>query len=88
MPDDMIDLTIEGNPGEEFQIWYRGDRDSEEEDPAPIVYTGNLGEDGKVTVSVPRAYLVLGKPVRRGAIPLELYREQGNAATVRLSASD
>ena len=85
MANEKIDLTIEGEPGEEVQIWYRGDRDRdpEEGDPAPIVYTGKLGPDGRVTVSVPRAYLILGRPVRRGGTPLALHSETGRSKTVR-----
>jgi hypothetical protein len=74
-----IALTIEGEPGEEIQIWYRGDRETGE---APIVYTGTLGPDGRVTVSVPRAYLLLGRPVRRGGKVLGLHNETGAQITV------
>jgi hypothetical protein len=84
METETISLTIEGKPGQDVQVWYRGDRDSESEDPAPIVYTGKIGADGSVTISVPRAYLVLGTPVRRGGIPLELHREEGASKTVRM----
>lgn len=80
-----IELTIEGQPGEEFQIWYRGGRgDTKNADLAPIVYTGKLGQDGRLTISVPRAYLLLGRPVRRGGIPLALHRESGSTKTARL----
>ena len=76
-----ISLTVEGNPGEDFQVWYRGDRETGE---APIVYTGKIGTDGSATVPVPRAYLVLGRPGRRDGVPLELHLESGASKTVRL----
>jgi hypothetical protein len=70
------ELTIEGTPGEEVQIWYRGSSDTEQGDPAPIVFTGRLGSDGRVTVVVPQAYLVVGKPNRRGGMPLDMVRQR------------
>jgi cellulose biosynthesis protein BcsQ len=78
---DGISLTIEGDPGEDVQVWFRGDRETGD---APIVYTGKIGSDGRVVVSVPRAYLMLGRPVRRGGIPLDLQNEKGSTRTVRL----
>jgi hypothetical protein len=79
-----ITLIVEGEPGDDVQIWYRGDRDADTVDPAPIIYTGRFGSDGRVTVSVPRAYLVLGRPVRSGAIPMALMNETGPTKTIRL----
>jgi hypothetical protein len=82
-----LSLTIEGEPGEEVQVWYRGDRDADSGDPAPIVYTGTLDADGRVTISVPRAYLVLGTPVRRNGMPLDLQGEKANNKTVRMKTT-
>ncbi len=81
MAKDEISLTIEGEAGQEFQIWYRGNQDAGE---APIVQTGKLGADGRLTVQVPRAYLLLGKPVRAEGVPLDLQQEAGASRTVRL----
>jgi hypothetical protein len=82
---EQISLTIEGEPGQEVQVWYRGDRESEE--PAPIVYTGKLDEKGSLTITVPRAYLLVGSPTRRGGIPLQLGGEDGPSKTVRLTST-
>lgn len=85
-----IYLTIEGEPQREVQVWYRGSGaavDSEEngsDNPAPIIFTGKLGADGRVTVRVPRAYLCIGSPERRDCVPLRLNEESGNTASVRL----
>jgi hypothetical protein len=81
MEADKIQLTVVGEPGEEIQIRYRGDRETGE---APVVYTGNLGPDGRVTIPVPRAYLVLGGSARTGVTPLELHDEKESARTVHL----
>lgn len=81
MAADEIGLTIEGEAGQDFQIWYRGDRETGE---APIVQTGKLGADGRLTVRVPRAYLLLGKPVRAEGVPLDLQQEAGTSRTVQL----
>lgn len=83
MATEDIELIIEGEPGEEVQVWYRGDRDRDpgEGDPAPLVYTGNIGSDGSLTISVPRAYLVLGRPVRRSALVMELHLEEKSTKT-------
>jgi hypothetical protein len=85
VPVENIDLTIEGKPGDEVQVWYRGDREIEEGDLAPIIYTGRIGSNGRVIVSVPRAYLVLGRPVRQTVTTLPLHEETAAAKTVRLS---
>ena len=85
--DQHISLTIEGEPGQEVQVWYRGDRDSDSDDPAPIVYTGKLDSDGRVTVQVPRAYLVVGFPTRRGGVPAPLHEETGDSKTIRLTSA-
>lgn len=86
MPSETIELTIVGGPGEEVQVWYRGNMGDDPDlgDPAPIVYTGKLGIDGRVTISVPRAYLVLGRPVKRAALPLPLHEEIAASKTVEL----
>src|SRR5829696_4612528 len=81
-----IYLTIEGDPGQEVQVWYRGDQSADMEDPAPIIFTGLLGEDGRITVRVPRAYLCIGYPVRRGCQPHRLDEADGDSVTVRLAA--
>ncbi|MDQ6788651.1 MAG: hypothetical protein M3033_17750 [Acidobacteriota bacterium] len=82
-----IYLTVEGEPGQEIQIWYRGDRDDDSGDPAPIVFTGKLGADGRVTIRVPRAYLCVGFPERRACQPLELFNEKGDSFTVRFDVA-
>lgn len=82
-----IYLTIEGEPQKEVQVWYRGDRDVDSEengDSAPIVFTGKLGVDGRITVRVPRAYLCVGSPERRGCVPIQLNDEAGDSVTVRI----
>ncbi|HEY4647690.1 MAG TPA: hypothetical protein VIG95_01235, partial [Gemmatimonadales bacterium] len=80
-----IELTVEGSPGQEFQIWFRANPDSQSLGYfAQIVYTGEVGPQGSVTISVPRAYLMLGKPVRRAGEPLDLSNEQGPSKTVKL----
>jgi Novel STAND NTPase 1/PASTA domain len=77
----QITLVVQGRPGDDVQVWYRGDRDKGE---APIVFTGKIGPDGRVVLSVPHAYLVLGRPVRRGGIPLMLTNETQPIVTVQL----
>ncbi|HET9767520.1 MAG TPA: hypothetical protein VFS60_11775 [Thermoanaerobaculia bacterium] len=86
MPGDTIKLTIEGPPGETVQVWHRGNAGDDPElgDPAPIVFTGEICDDGRVTIEVPRKYLVLGRPTKRGALPMRLDLEQGEAKTVQL----
>jgi hypothetical protein len=74
-------VTVEGRPGEDVQVWYRGDRETGE---APIVFTGKLGPDGRIDIPLPRAYLLLGRPNRRGGIPLALDKETQSAITVKL----
>ena len=84
MPVENIDLTIEGAAGDQVQVWYRGNQGSDDPDPAPIIYTARIGTNGRVIVSVPREYLALGRPVRRGATPLDLREEKAASKTVRL----
>ena len=79
-----IYLTIKGEPGREVQVWYRGDRDSESADPAPVVFTGKLGSDGRVTVRVPRAYLCVGFPEKVGCQPHHFENETGDDVTISL----
>ncbi len=74
-------MTIEGAPGEKVEIWYRGDRATGE---APLVYSGKLGRTGRVTLKVPRAYLVIGKPGRRSGTPLDLQREGSSSHTLQM----
>lgn len=84
MSDQTVMLTINGVEGEPVQIWYRGAQDAPGDDPAPIVYTGIVGKHGTLTVIVPRAYLVLGRPTRRGGVPLALHQETAPAWSVRM----
>ena len=84
MPHNTISLTVEGQPGEDIQIWYRGDRDAD--DPAPIVFTGKLDETGPVTVSVPRAYLLVGRPERQDGTPVSWGAETDSDKTVKLTS--
>lgn len=81
--DRRIDLTIEGAPDEAVQVWYRGDMET---GSAPLVFTGKLGVDGRVTITVPRVYVLVGRPTRSGGIPMKLHEVQGNTASVKLSA--
>lgn len=81
---DNIDLTIEGRPGDDVQIWYRGNREAEDGDAAPVIYTGRIGSNGRVVVSVPRAYLLLGRPNRRVVTVLDLIEEKASTKTVVL----
>jgi MinD-like ATPase involved in chromosome partitioning or flagellar assembly len=74
-------LTIVGRPYEEVEVWYRGDRDTGE---APLVHTGKLAKDGRLTITVPRAYLVVGKPGRRSGVPLDLHNEKSSTFTYPL----
>ena len=83
---EQVSLTIEGKPGQEVQVWYRGSASDDTDDPAPIVYTGKLGADGRVTISVPRAYLVVGYPTRKGGTPLPLHDDNSTSRTVKLPA--
>ena len=79
-----ITVAILGRPNEEFQIWWRGDRDTGE---APIVHTGRLDSVGRAQAQVPRASLLLGRPVRQSGTPLELQHEEGDTVTVELTES-
>ncbi len=81
-----IYLPIEGEPGREVQVWYRGDRDSELPDPSPVVFTGKLGSDGRITVRIPRAYLCIGVPEKAGCDPHDFENEKGDSVTVSLKA--
>jgi hypothetical protein len=83
-----IYLTVAGKPGEQVQVWYRGDATSDLADPSPIVFTGKLGLDGQITVRVPRAYLCLGFPEKSGCKPLDLSKEKGDAFTVQCGTEE
>jgi hypothetical protein len=83
-----IYLTIEGKPEQEVQVWYRGDRDADIDDPAPIVFTGILGTDGRISVRVPRAYLCIGYPEKQSCQPHNFYEEKDDRVTVRLGSED
>lgn len=84
MEPESIQLTIEGEPGEKLTVRYRGNR--EEDDPSPIVYEGAIGSDGRLTVAVPRAYLVILS--RHGTMPLMLHEEPGTQKTIRLTGAE
>ena len=78
MAEKTCQLTIIGKPGAEVRIVYR-DRGDE---PPPDVWSGKLGSDGKATVSVPQAYLVvLGSGE---SIPLPLHQTPAETETVNL----
>jgi len=77
MKSENVSLTIEGEPGEEVRVVYRSNADPQ----PPPVWNGNLGPDGRVTISVPRAYLVvLG---RHGEAVLRLFETESTSETVR-----
>jgi hypothetical protein len=78
MAEKTVSLTIEGEPGAEVEVVYR-DRGDE---PPPSAYTGKLGPDGRVTVSLPRGYFLVFSPECEMAI---LHLETGPATqSVRL----
>ena len=81
-----IYLTIEGEPEQAVQAWHRGNRDDESPDSAPVIFTGKLGSDGRVTVRVPRAYLCVGFPEKSGCQPHHFENETGDNVTVSLAA--
>jgi len=81
-----IYLTIEGEPGQEVQVWYRGDQGSDLPDPSPVVFTGKLGSDGRITVRIPRARLCVGFPEKYGCDPHHFEEETGDSVTVSLKA--
>jgi len=82
---DEVQLTIQGDPNEEVTVAYRGDRESDE--PAPVVYEGHLGADGRLSLSVPRAYLVIHS--QHGTTPLPLHQEtESDARTVQLPTGE
>ena len=77
---EMASLTIEEEPGAHVQVLYRDRGD----DPPPPVFTGRLGPDGRVTVSVPRGYFVVLSPGCETGI---VHLETGLAAqTLRFSS--
>ena len=72
-------LTIEGAPEEKVRVLYR-DRGDE---PPPPIWQGKLGADGRVTIEVPQAYLViLGS--NGGEAVLRLFETKPATETVRL----
>ncbi len=81
-----IYLTIEAESGREVQVWYRGDQDSDLPDFSPVVFTGKLGSDGRITVRIPRAYLCVGFPEKYGCIPHHFEKETGDSVTISLKA--
>lgn len=80
-----IQLKIEGEPGVELTIRYRGNSD-EDEAPSPVVYEGAIEAAGSVTVIVPRIYLVILS--RHGTLPLRMHEETGSNKTVKLLESE
>lgn len=81
-----IYLTIEGESGREVQVWYRGDQGSDLPDPSPVVFTGKLGSDGRITVRIPRAYLCVGFPEKYRCNPYHFEKETGDNVTISLKA--
>lgn len=72
-------LTIEGQPHEKVTVVYRGNRD---DDPPPAIWIGDLGPQGRVTIDVPQAYIVLlGESEDK---PLQLFDTKPRSLTVRL----
>lgn len=71
-------LTLIGKPGEKAKVIYR-DRGDE---PPPPIWEGQIGGEGRVTIDVPQAYLVvLGSRVH---VPLRLFETKPVALTVAL----
>ena len=81
MEQEQVSLTIVGEPGEEVRVVYRSNADPQ----PPPVWEGKLGQDGRETITVPRAYLVvIGKSEQA---VLSLHESEDTAVTVRLSES-
>ena len=81
MKREKVSLTMVGEPEEEVRVVYRSNADPQ----PPPVWEGNLGRDGRETIEVPRAYLVVvGKS---GQAVLRLHESEDTALTVRLSES-
>jgi hypothetical protein len=81
MKNEEVSLTIVGEPGEEVRVVYRSNADLQ----PPPVWEGNLGRDGRETITVPRAYVVvIGKS---GQAVLRLHESEDTALTVRPSES-
>jgi hypothetical protein len=81
MEQEKVSLTIIGEPGEEVRVVYRSNADPQ----PPPVWEGNLGRDGRETIPVPRAYLVVIG--RSGQVVLRLHESEDTALSVRLSDS-
>jgi hypothetical protein len=81
-----IYLTIEGEPGQEVQVWYRGSQDSDLPNSSPVIFTGKLGADGRITVRVPRAYLCVGIPEKAGCKPFNFENETDENVTISFKA--
>jgi len=77
-----INLVIQGLPGDQVQVWYKGEDEMDE--PAPVIYTGRFGSDGVIFVSVPRVHVHVGRPVRVTVLSLPLMNEVGPAKLVKL----
>jgi hypothetical protein len=48
------------------------------------VFTGRIGTDGRVETPVPRGYLLVGRPTRRGGVPVPMDTAKGNTVTITL----
>jgi hypothetical protein len=80
MNDERVTLTIEGEAEEQVRVLYRSNADPQ---PPPI-WEGKLGADGRITVSVPRAYIVVISG--SGQAVLRLHESDATQKTVRLTA--
>jgi MinD-like ATPase involved in chromosome partitioning or flagellar assembly len=78
---DSVLLTLVGYPGDEVQIWRKADSKLGKN---PVLYSGQIGSDGRVVVSVPRAYLFVGRRMSDGGVPIDLSNEQTATRTVDL----
>ncbi len=81
MEQEKVSLTIVGEPGEEVRVVYRSNADP----LPPPVWQGNLGGDGRETIPVPRARLVVVGKSRH--VELRLHESEDTAVTARLSES-
>jgi hypothetical protein len=77
--DATTSLTILGRPGESVRVIYR-DRGDE---PPPPVWVGQLGADGRVTLDVPQAYLLVQGD--KGQAILRLFETRPASETVDLA---
>ncbi len=80
MNNEPVTLTIEGEAEEQVRVLYRSNADPQ---PPPI-WEGKLGVDGRTTISVPRAYLVVVGA--SGEAVLRLHESEAPEQTIRLTA--